>query len=59
MLLVDSHCHLDSLDYKKLHQSVADVLLKARERNVKFVLCVATTLASFTSAFFLCDWRTQ
>lgn len=51
MLLVDSHCHLDSLDYKKLHQSVADVLLKARERNVKFVLCVATTLEGFEHFF--------
>ncbi|MGL4486956.1 MAG: metal-dependent hydrolase [Yersinia sp. (in: enterobacteria)] len=49
MLLVDSHCHLDSLDYQTLHSSVDDVLAKAKARNVGFVLAVATTLAGFTA----------
>ncbi|MFT8211302.1 MAG: metal-dependent hydrolase [Symbiopectobacterium sp.] len=47
MLLVDSHCHLDGLDYQSLHKDVSDVLAKARARDVGFVLAVATTLPGF------------
>lgn len=47
MRLVDSHCHLSSLDYQKTHASVADVLAKARERDVAFVLSVATSLPGY------------
>lgn len=57
MLLVDSHCHLDSLDYKNLHKNVADVLLKARQRDVKFVLSVATSLEGFQNLFSLIGER--
>jgi len=49
MFLVDSHCHLDGLDYEKLHQDVSDVLAKAAARDVKFMLAVATTLPGYTS----------
>ncbi|ACY59030.1 metal-dependent hydrolase [Yersinia pestis] len=49
MLLVDSHCHLDSLDYQTLHSSVDDVLAKANARDVGFILAVATTLPGFTA----------
>jgi TatD DNase family protein len=47
MFLVDSHCHLDGLDYEKLHGGVDDVLAKARERDVKFMLAVACTLPGY------------
>lgn len=47
MFLVDSHCHLDGLDYKTLHASVDDVLEKAAARDVKFCLAVATTLPGY------------
>ncbi|WP_147196935.1 metal-dependent hydrolase [Pantoea sp. MBD-2R] len=47
MFLVDSHCHLDGLDYEKLHQDVDDVLAKAAARDVKFMLAVATTLPGY------------
>lgn len=47
MFLVDSHCHLDGLDYNSLHQDVNDVLEKAAARDVKFVLAVATTLPGY------------
>ena len=43
MFLVDSHCHLDGLDYESLHKDVDDVLAKAAARDVKFCLAVATT----------------
>lgn len=49
MFLVDSHCHLDSLDYQLLHTDVDDVLAKAQARGVGFVLAVAITLEGFTS----------
>lgn len=47
MFLVDSHCHLDGLDYESLHADVDDVLAKAAARDVKFCLAVATTLAGY------------
>lgn len=47
MFLVDSHCHLDSLDYQTLHQNVSDVAAKARARDVKLMLAVCTTLSGF------------
>ena len=47
MFLVDSHCHLDGLNYENLHQNVDDVLAKAAARDVKFMLAVATTLPGY------------
>lgn len=47
MFLVDSHCHLDGLDYQSLHKDVDDVLAKAAARDVKFCLAVATTLQGY------------
>lgn len=47
MFLVDSHCHLDGLNYETLHQDVSDVLSKAAARDVKFMLAVATTLPGY------------
>lgn len=49
MFLVDSHCHLDGLDYQTLHKNVDDVLAKAAARDVKFCLAVATTLPGYRS----------
>ncbi|CUX97210.1 metal-dependent hydrolase [Candidatus Hoaglandella endobia] len=49
MFLVDSHCHLDKLDYQQLHQDVSDVVAKARTREVKLLLSVCTTLSGFNS----------
>ncbi|XKM12520.1 YchF/TatD family DNA exonuclease [Orbaceae bacterium ac157xtp] len=48
MFLVDSHCHLDSLDYSD--KSIDDVLSSAKAQDVKHCLCVATTLSGFKSA---------
>ncbi|WP_455915181.1 metal-dependent hydrolase [Pantoea agglomerans] len=47
MFLVDSHCHLDGLNYDTLHNDVSDVLAKAAARDVKFMLAVATTLPGY------------
>lgn len=47
MFLVDSHCHLDYLNYDTLHQDVADVIAKAKASDVKLILAVCTTLIGF------------
>lgn len=45
MFLVDSHCHLDSLDYN--NQSIDGVLLAAEQQEVRHCLSVATTLSGY------------
>lgn len=47
MFLVDSHCHLDGLDYQTLHKNVDDVLAKAAARDVKYCLAVATRYSGY------------
>ncbi|MCE0494629.1 TatD family hydrolase [Vibrio salinus] len=46
-MFVDSHCHLDKLDYTERHADVADVLKKAQDVNVDHVLSVGVTLDAF------------
>ncbi|OBT08511.1 metal-dependent hydrolase [Vibrio sp. UCD-FRSSP16_10] len=46
-MFVDSHCHLDKLNYQDLHSSVADVVAKAEKANVKQLLSVGVTLDAF------------
>ena len=46
-MLVDSHCHLDKLDYENIHLNVEDVVKKAKERGVDYLLSVGVTLDSF------------
>lgn len=48
-MFVDSHCHLDKLDYNALHTDVASVVAKAKARGVEHILCVGVTLESFLS----------
>ncbi|BCN23735.1 hypothetical protein VYA_09270 [Vibrio alfacsensis] len=46
-MFVDSHCHLDKLNYDDLHLNVEDVINKAKQANVKELLSVGVTLDSF------------
>ena len=46
-MLVDSHCHLDKLDYTDLHTDVADVLQKAQARGVTHFLSVGVSMDAF------------
>ncbi|MDA0126774.1 YchF/TatD family DNA exonuclease [Vibrio sp. MarTm2] len=46
-MFVDSHCHLDKLDYQDLHTGIADVVAKAKAANVTELLSVGVTLDSF------------
>ena len=47
MFIVDSHCHLDALDYEKLHENVDAVVEKARLRGVRHLLNIGVTLSRF------------
>jgi TatD DNase family protein len=47
VFIVDSHCHLDSLDYENLHHSMDDVVEKAKQREVQHLLSISTTLSGF------------
>lgn len=47
MFIVDSHCHLDALDYENLHQNIDDVIEKAKARGVKHLLTIGVTLSRF------------
>lgn len=49
MFLVDSHCHVDGLDYEKEHRNLAEVIDKAAARDVRFMLAVSTTLTAFSA----------
>lgn len=51
MFIVDSHCHLDALDYENLHQDIADVVAKAQNREVKHLLAIGVTLTRFEQAY--------
>ncbi|GAL38067.1 putative deoxyribonuclease YcfH [Vibrio maritimus] len=46
-MFVDSHCHLDKLNYDELHDGIQDVLNKAKAANVEQLLSVGVTLDSF------------
>ncbi|OOF43006.1 metal-dependent hydrolase [Rodentibacter rarus] len=51
MFIVDSHCHLDALDYDNLHKNIADVVEKAYTREVKHLLAIGVTLSRFEKAY--------
>ena len=59
MFLVDSHCHLDGLDYKTLHASVEDVLEKAAARDVKFCLAERRSFLSESNTEFIANKRNE
>ena len=51
-MFVDSHCHLDKLDYQELHNGIEDVVAKAKAANVTELLSVGVTLDSFPNMLF-------
>ncbi|UGA55789.1 TatD family hydrolase [Vibrio sp. VB16] len=46
-MFVDSHCHLDKLDYDELHDGIQDVIDKASNAKVDELLSVGVTLDAF------------
>lgn len=51
MKIIDTHCHLNMLNYEQLHKDVADVLNKAKARNVTHVINI-----SCAPSYFLKDY---
>lgn len=49
MFLVDSHCHLQLLNYKEKHINIIDVLEKAAKKSVRLVLSVSTVLSDYNN----------
>ena len=46
-MIVDSHCHLDRLEFDKLDTDLAGALAQARAKDVEHFLCVSVTLEQF------------
>jgi len=46
-MLVDSHCHLDRLDYKTKHKDLNDVVYKAKSAGIDFLMSVCVTLEDY------------
>lgn len=53
--LVDSHCHLDLIDYQKLGCNQDEVLQKAKEAGVTHILCVSINLENFSEILALTE----
>ncbi|QFQ32525.1 YchF/TatD family DNA exonuclease [Buchnera aphidicola (Aphis fabae)] len=47
MFLIDSHCHLDQLNYNELHKNIEDMLKKSHKNSVKKFLTVSTSISNF------------
>jgi TatD DNase family protein len=46
-MLVDSHCHLDGLDYQKRHKDLAEVVTKAEAKGITHLLSVCVELKKY------------
>ena len=53
MFLVDSHCHLDSLDYETVHPNVQAVINRACALGVTHMLSVGVDLVEFSALYDL------
>lgn len=47
LFIIDSHCHLDSLDYETRHKNIDEVIENAKARGVHHFLSVCTTVGRF------------
>lgn len=47
LFIIDSHCHLDSLDYETRHRNVDEVIENAKARGVHHFISVCTTVGRF------------
>lgn len=48
-MFIDSHCHLDKLNYDDLHLDLSDVIAKAEQAKVTELLSVGVTMKSFAN----------
>ncbi|WWO95231.1 MAG: YchF/TatD family DNA exonuclease [Candidatus Dasytiphilus stammeri] len=59
MFLVDSHCHLNQLNYINVHKNIDDVLKKAADNHVKFMLSVSTTISEYIDMVKIIGQKSQ
>ncbi|URJ32499.1 YchF/TatD family DNA exonuclease [Blochmannia endosymbiont of Camponotus sp.] len=59
MFLVDSHCHLNQLNYQDIHKNVSDVLNKAKQKGVQLVLSVSLTMSDYDDMVRLIGYRSD
>lgn len=59
LFIIDSHCHLDSLDYETRHKNVDEVLANAKQRGVQHFISVCTTVGRFEAMKQLTAHRTD
>jgi TatD DNase family protein len=52
-VLVDSHCHLDLLDYEKLETDVEHIVSTASQNDIGYMLCVCIDWEQFPSMLAL------
>ncbi|ADV33795.1 TatD family hydrolase [Candidatus Blochmanniella vafra str. BVAF] len=57
MFLIDSHCHLNKLNYHNVHADISDVLSKAYQKGVKLVLSVSTDLSDYENMIQFVGYR--
>ncbi|QCI20491.1 YchF/TatD family DNA exonuclease [Buchnera aphidicola (Brachycaudus cardui)] len=55
MFFIDSHCHIDRLNYNLLHQNIEDVLKKSFNNDVRKILTVSTSINNFYKIKKLCQ----
>ncbi|QLB20864.1 metal-dependent hydrolase [Vespertiliibacter pulmonis] len=48
LFIIDSHCHLDSLDYETRHKDVDEVIDSAKNRGVQHLISICTTVGRFS-----------
>lgn len=58
-MYIDSHCHLDKLDYQSLHADLDDVIAKAQQVGVTQMLSVGVTLDAFPAMLEMITPYTQ
>ncbi len=55
MILIDSHCHLDLLIYKKIYRNIFEFVNFCKNKNIKYVISVSITIDNFFNILKLID----
>lgn len=59
LVIVDSHCHLDALDYAARHKDVDEVIDNAKARGVQHFISICTTVGRFEAMKALTAHRSE
>lgn len=57
--IIDSHCHLDALDYETRHKNVDEVIDSAKARGVQQFISICTTVGRFETMKALTAHRSE